>query len=108
MITISGRAQEEFRRIMREESHDGAQGIRIGIKGGGCSGFSYVMQFESEAREFDKVFNEEEVPLYIDAKSLVYLNNMEIDYETDLLNRGFKFVNTNAVKSCGCGTSFAV
>lgn len=108
MITVSGRAQEEFKRIMREESNEGSRGIRIGIKGGGCSGFSYVMQFESEAREFDKVFNEEVVPLFIDAKSLVYLDNLEIDYETDLLNRGFKFVNPNAVKSCGCGTSFAV
>jgi iron-sulfur cluster assembly protein len=93
---------------MAQESDGSARGIRIGIKGGGCSGFSYVMQFEKEAREFDRVFNEEEVPVFIDAKSFVYLNGMEIDFENELLNRGFKFNNPNAVKSCGCGTSFAV
>ena len=108
MITITPNAQREFQRIMREEAESDATGIRIGIKGGGCSGFSYVMQFESQAREFDKVINEQVVPLFIDAKSLVYLSNIEIDYATDLLNRGFKFNNPDAVKSCGCGTSFAV
>ena len=108
MIQITDKATEEFKRIMREENDGDAQGIRIGIKGGGCSGFSYVMQFEKEAREFDRVFQADDVPIFIDAKSLVYLSGIEIDYETDLLNRGFKFNNPNAVKSCGCGTSFAV
>ncbi|MCB1051113.1 MAG: iron-sulfur cluster assembly accessory protein [Acidobacteria bacterium] len=108
MIQITEKATEEFKRIMREENDGDAHGIRIGIKGGGCSGFSYVMQFEKEAREFDRVFQADDVPIFIDAKSLVYLSGIEIDYETDLLNRGFKFNNPNAVKSCGCGTSFAV
>jgi len=108
MITITERAQEELKRIMDEECKDGSTGIRLGIKGGGCSGFNYVMQFEKEQRDFDTVFNEQRTPLFIDAKSLMYLDNIEIDFETDILNSGFKFNNPNASKTCGCGTSFTV
>jgi len=112
MITITEAAQLELDRIVHEEVAEQdrrpGMGVRIGIKGGGCSGFSYIMKFESQAREFDTVFNEDRVPIYIDAKSLMYLDEIEIDYESDLLNRGFKFNNPNAAKTCGCGTSFAV
>jgi len=108
VIRITETAQLELDRIVREEGESPNLGIRIGIKGGGCSGFSYVMKFENQAREFDRVFNDERTPIYIDAKSLVYLEGIEIDYETDILNRGFKFVNPNAAKTCGCGTSFTV
>lgn len=107
MITITEKAQEEFSRIMKEEGLK-AQGIRMGVKGGGCSGFTYVMSFESEKKDGDITLNEARVPLFIDPKSFVYLEGLEIDYVADLLNRGFKFNNPNATKSCGCGTSFAV
>ncbi|PIE89312.1 MAG: iron-sulfur cluster assembly accessory protein [Acidobacteria bacterium] len=108
MLKITDRAQDELKRIMREECTDDSTGIRLGIKGGGCSGFNYVMQFEKEKRDFDTVFNEEHTPIFIDAKSLMYLENMEIDFESDILNSGFKFINPNASKTCGCGTSFSV
>ena len=107
MINITEKAQEEFSRIMQEEGLK-AEGIRMGVKGGGCSGFTYVMSFESEKKEGDITLNADRVPLFIDPKSFVYLEGMEIDYVADLLNRGFKFNNPNASKSCGCGTSFAV
>ena len=108
MIKITERAQQELKRIMREDCKDNSVGIRLGIKGGGCSGFNYIMQFEKEKRDFDTVFNSENTPLFIDAKSLMYLEKIEIDFETDLLNSGFKFNNPNAAKTCGCGTSFSV
>jgi len=108
MISITDRAQVELKRIMTEDCKDGSSGIRLGIKGGGCSGFNYIMQFEKEKRDFDTVFNEDQTPIYIDAKSLMYLEDMEIDFESDILNSGFKFINPNAAKTCGCGTSFSV
>lgn len=107
MITITENAQKEFERIMREEGVK-AQGIRMGVKGGGCSGFTYVMAFETEQKDTDVTVNGDRVPLFIDPKSLELLKGLEIDFTSDLLNRGFKFNNPNASKSCGCGTSFAV
>lgn len=107
MINITEKAQSEFQRIMQEEGAQ-ATGIRMGVKGGGCSGFTYVMSFETAKKDGDITLNEERVPLFIDQKSFVYLEGLEIDFVSDLLNRGFKFRNPNATKSCGCGTSFAV
>lgn len=106
MVHITEKAQDEFSRIMQEEAVS-AKGIRMGVKGGGCSGFTYVMSFD-EKKDGDIILNEERVPLFIDPKSFVYLEGLEIDFVSDLLNRGFKFNNPNATKSCGCGTSFAV
>jgi len=107
MVTVTDTAQMELERIINQES-GGKTGIRLGVKGGGCSGFTYVMDFEDEPRSSDNVINEGRVPVFIDPKSMVFLDGIEIDYASDLLNRGFKFNNPNAVKSCGCGTSFAV
>lgn len=107
MISLTESAQSELARIMREEG-DSHKGIRLGVKGGGCSGFTYVMGFEDEPRENDQVLNQERTPIFVDAKSMTYLDGIQIDFLSDLLNRGFKFNNPNAAKSCGCGTSFAV
>ena len=107
MIHVTENAQRELERIMREEGRSHT-GIRLGVRGGGCSGFSYVMDFEKEMREQDKVVNEDRVPIFIDPKSFMYLDGLSIDFSSDILNRGFKFQNPNATQSCGCGTSFAV
>ena len=107
MISLTEPAQHELARIMGEDGKD-SRGIRLGVKGGGCSGYSYVMQFESGKREDDHVINEERIPIYIDKKSFELLDGLGIDYENDLLNKGFKFSNPNATQSCGCGTSFSV
>ena len=107
MVILTESAQMELRRIMGSEGESN-KGIRLGVKGGGCSGFSYVMQFADNTQETDVVINEDRVPLYIDPKSMVYLDGIQIDYQSDILNRGFRFNNPNATKSCGCGTSFAV
>ncbi len=107
MITLTEAAQQEMERIMSSEGGN-SMGIRLGVKGGGCSGFTYVMSFADAKRDNDRILNEARVPIYIDGKSMAYLEGIEIDFASDMLNRGFKFNNPNASKSCGCGTSFAV
>lgn len=107
MVTLTQSAQFELDRIMEQEGQD-SKGIRLGVKGGGCSGFTYVMEFVNEGKQGDLVANEALVPVFIDPKSMQYLEGIEIDFESDILNRGFRFNNPNATKSCGCGTSFAV
>lgn len=107
MIEFTETAQSELQRIMGAEGK-GQKGIRLGVKGGGCSGFTYVMSFESESRDGDRVLNESKIPVFVDSKSMTYLQGLRVDYVTDLLNRGFKFNNPNASQACGCGTSFAV
>jgi iron-sulfur cluster assembly protein len=83
--------------------------IRLGIKGGGCSGFSYVIQFEDDPpRERDRVFDAGGVRFIVDRKSLVYLAGSALDYERTLMFQGFKFRNPNEATSCGCGHSFTV
>ncbi len=83
--------------------------VRLGIKGGGCSGFSYVIQFDDEpARERDTVYELDGVKFYVDKKSLVYLAGSLLDYEKTLMFQGFKFRNPNEASSCGCGHSFTV
>jgi iron-sulfur cluster assembly protein len=83
--------------------------VRLGIKGGGCSGFSYVIQFDDEpARERDTVYEQDGVKFYVDKKSLVYLAGSLLDYEKTLMFQGFKFRNPNEATSCGCGHSFTV
>jgi iron-sulfur cluster assembly protein len=83
--------------------------IRVGVKGGGCSGFSYTLGFDDgPINKVDQVFDEGPVQILCDPKSFLYLNGVEIDFEESLVKRGFKFNNPNASKNCGCGESFGV
>lgn len=107
MIEVTSSAQSEFQRIMQDEGKSCA-GIRLGVKGGGCSGYSYIMDFVKDPKDNDTVFNESQTPIYIDPKSLDLIDGVVIDFSADMLNRGFKFKNPNATQACGCGTSFAV
>jgi len=83
-------------------------GLRLGVKGGGCSGLSYAIEFDAHPRERDNIFTFEDVRVFIDPKSFVYLQGMTLDYEETLIRQGFKFINPNSARSCGCGTSFSV
>lgn len=105
MIHLTEAAQNELERIIQNEGK-GSKAIRLGVKGGGCSGYVYQMGFETESREGDEVINDGRVPLFVDHKSMTLLDGIQIDFTSDILNRGFKFNNPNASKSCGCGTSF--
>ncbi len=83
-------------------------GLRLGVQGGGCSGLSYNVQFEPQPRERDKIFQFGDVRIFVDPKSFIYLNGIELDYEETLMRQGFVFRNPQAQKSCGCGSSFSV
>ena len=82
--------------------------LRLGVRGGGCSGFSYVIEFADEPSVRDQVFDFEGLKVVVDPKSLVFLNGSTLDYETKLMSHGFKFVNPNESAGCGCGESFGV
>ncbi len=83
-------------------------GLRVGVVGGGCSGFSYSMQFENGAGMMDKVFDMDGLKVYVDATSVMYLNGCVVDYVETLEGAGFKFENPNVKSTCGCGSSFSV
>ncbi|PIQ86796.1 MAG: iron-sulfur cluster assembly accessory protein [Candidatus Omnitrophica bacterium CG11_big_fil_rev_8_21_14_0_20_45_26] len=106
MIHLTSSATEEIKRLLAKQNKTDL-GIRLGVRGGGCSGLSYQMSF-GEKKEGDHEFKFEDVSVFVDPKSYLYLNEMTLDFVEDLKARGFKFVNPNAQKSCGCGESFSV
>lgn len=107
-IGITERARNEVTRILVEQNLPDGTSLRVGVKGGGCSGFSYSLGFDDEVRPTDQINEEEGVRVVCDPKSFLYLNGTVVDFEESLMGRGFKFTNPNASKSCGCGESFSV
>lgn len=108
IILASPAAVEEIKRLLaRQPDADGLM-LRVGIKGGGCSGLTYHMSFDHTAGEFDRTFNFDGVTIVVDIKSLLYMAGTTIDFSSEILNGGFKFNNPKATRGCGCGTSFAV
>jgi iron-sulfur cluster assembly protein len=108
MIGVTERAAREVARIIAEQKLPEGTALRVGVKGGGCSGFSYTLGFDDTVSEVDQVSEAMGVRIVCDPKSFLYLNGTEIDFEDNLMGRGFKFGNPNAAKSCGCGESFSV
>ncbi|MFT7669488.1 MAG: iron-sulfur cluster assembly protein [Planctomycetota bacterium] len=108
MITITNRARQEVRRIISEQELTDSTALRVGVKGGGCSGFSYTLGFDDQVAELDQINTIDDVKVVCDPKSFLYLNGTQIDFEESLMGRGFKFGNPNADNSCGCGESFSV
>lgn len=108
MITISNSAQEYIRQQMEKEGHGEGSFVRVGVKGGGCSGLSYEMKFDTEMKEADQVFEDKGVKLVVEMKSLLYLYGTELDYSSGLNGKGLFFNNPNASRTCACGESFAV
>jgi iron-sulfur cluster assembly protein len=108
MIAITERAVSEVKRIVSEQKLPDATALRVGVKGGGCSGFSYTLGFDDQVSETDQIYEIEGVRVVCDPKSFLYLNGTQIDFEDNLMGRGFKFGNPNAAKTCGCGESFSV
>ena len=102
-------AIEELTRIFEEQNFDKSNTwIKIGMKGGGCSGFTYILDFCERKDEFDLEYEEEGIKLVIDKKSDFFMQGVTIDFNTSLLDRGFKFINPQATSTCGCGVSFSV
>ncbi|HKT80871.1 MAG TPA: iron-sulfur cluster assembly accessory protein [Vicinamibacterales bacterium] len=106
MIQITDTAAKKIRNLMTKQGIvDG--GLRVGVKGGGCSGLSYTFAWEREPRFGDDVFEGQDgAKIFVDKKSLIYLDGTVLDYDTSLLSKGFVFNNPNAKTSCGCGSSF--
>jgi len=106
-ITLTANAVTKVKEIMAQQTPVPA-GLRVGVVGGGCSGFSYSMQFENSAGMMDKVFEFDGLKVYVDATSVMYLNGCIVDYVETLESAGFKFENPNVKSTCGCGSSFNV
>ncbi len=108
MVHVTEKAAAKIRELLvREGVSSETGGLRIGVQGGGCSGLSYAMRLEAEARGRDKVFEEHGARIFVDPKSYLYLANTTLDYREDLVRQGFVFENPQAARSCGCGSSFS-
>jgi iron-sulfur cluster assembly protein len=105
-ITLSSRAAEEVHKIMTTKNVPDGYGLRVGVRGGGCSGMSYILGFDKK-RDQDMTFDIDGIPLYVDKRHGLYLMGTTIDYHDGLNARGFTFDNPNATETCGCGASFA-
>jgi iron-sulfur cluster assembly accessory protein len=106
-VKLTSQAIEEIKRLMNEEGFDKNQLLRLGVKGGGCSGMTYVLGFDTLGTN-DDTFEIEGIPCIMQKAHAIYLMGMEVDWQGGLNSRGFTFNNPNASKTCGCGTSFAV
>lgn len=106
-VVLTTGAVEELKRLMEEPGFDTTQSLRIGVKGGGCSGMSYMLGFDKKEDD-DDLFNIEGVPVIMKKAHGIYLMGMTINFENGLNARGFTFTNPNASSTCGCGSSFAV
>lgn len=106
-VTLTDGAIFEIKRLMAEDGFDTTQKLRIGVKGGGCSGMTYVLGFDAPT-EKDAHFVIDNIPCIMDKAHEIYLYGMQVDWQDGLNNRGFTFKNPNASSTCGCGTSFAV
>jgi iron-sulfur cluster assembly protein len=106
-INVSERAAKKILALLAKDGVSAEQGgLRVGVQGGGCLGLSYAMRLDTQARDRDKIFEAFGARIFVDPKSLLYLNGTTLDYEETLMRQGFVFVNPNAARSCGCGSSF--
>jgi iron-sulfur cluster assembly accessory protein len=106
-VTLTEDAITEVRKLMAKEGFDASQALRVGVKGGGCSGMTYILGFDHK-QENDQEFDIQGIPCIMNKAHEMYLYGMLVDWQDGLNNRGFTFKNPNASTTCGCGTSFAV
>jgi iron-sulfur cluster assembly accessory protein len=107
MVTLSEIAAEKVRGFLSTQEATGEVGLRVGVRGGGCSGFQYALALD-ERREDDNVFDHGGIPILVDSASLRYVDGSEVDYTESMMGSGFEVVNPNVVASCGCGSSFRI
>ena len=108
MISITDKAKDRIVALRAEGQKSEAHNIRVSVKGGGCSGLMYDLDFDDQSQDSDQVFEDKGVKILVDKKSLLYLLGTTLDFTDGLNGKGFQFVNPNASRTCGCGESFAV
>lgn len=108
MITVSETAKEHALKLMKEDGKPEGTFIRVGVEGGGCSGLSYMLEFDNNMKEGDQAFEDKGIKIVVDRKSFLYLVGTELEYSGGLNGKGFVFKNPNASRTCGCGESFSV
>jgi iron-sulfur cluster assembly protein len=107
MIHVTEKAAQKIRELLAKEGVPAdSGGLRVGVQGGGCSGLSYAMRLETQARDRDNVIEENGARVFVDPKSFLYLSDTTLDFEETLVRQGFVFQNPQATRSCGCGSSF--
>ena len=107
-VHVTDKAVTRIRIAMAKEGISTEEGgLRLGVMGGGCSGLSYSIKFDTQPRERDRIFEFDGVRVFVDPKSFLYLNGMTLDYEETLMRQGFNFINPNSTRSCGCGSAFS-
>ncbi len=109
MIKVSETASKQITKMMQEDGFDPNQDyVRVGVKSGGCSGLSYILEFDKNISETDKVFEDNNVKIVVEKKSFLYLVGTTLEYSGGLNGKGFIFSNPNASRTCGCGESFSL
>ena len=108
MIKVSDSAKEQVSKLLQEESRPTGSFVRVGVEGGGCSGLSYDLSFDTDQQAGDNLAEDKGVKILVDNKSLLYLFGTELNFSDGLNGKGFEFINPNASRTCGCGESFAV
>lgn len=108
MISVTDKAKEKIVSLRTEQGQVENYNIRVSVKGGGCSGLMYDLDFDDTIRPADQIFEDKGIKILVDKKSLLYLLGTTLDFSDGLNGKGFQFINPNATRTCGCGESFAV
>ncbi|MGE0587398.1 MAG: HesB/IscA family protein [Cyclobacteriaceae bacterium] len=108
MISVTDKAKSRITELLREEGRSSNHNVRVSVKGGGCSGLMYDLDFDDKINPADQVFEDKGVKILVDKKSLLYLLGTTLDFSDGLNGKGFQFINPNASRTCGCGESFAI
>jgi iron-sulfur cluster assembly protein len=108
MITVSEKAKTRIAQLIDENHYDASFFLRVGVDSGGCSGLSYKLDFDNEAKTGDEIFDHNGVKVVTDKRSVLYLFGTELDFTDGLNGKGFTFINPNASRTCSCGESFSV
>jgi len=108
MISVSETAKTKIEELIKKDNLDDTYFLRVGVKGGGCSGLSYVMDFDNKLNIGDELFEDKGIKIVCDMKSLLYIFGTELDYSDGLNGKGFEWINPNADRTCSCGSSFSL
>lgn len=108
MISVTDKAKEKISELLKQDGRNDQHNVRVSVKGGGCSGLMYDLDFDDKINPADQVFEDKGVKILVDKKSLLYLLGTTLDFSDGLNGKGFQFINPNASRTCGCGESFSV